>query len=237
MTERLDFSQVPAVRAVPVVTDWRALTRDEFVSRADVPMIFKGLGGGADARAERARGPAAGTASSSAPSGTSASQIRARVSKNGRERPRQAVPLREFIAALDAGEEGVYAAEWYLFKEHPELLQDAIGAFPDYLLDDWLESVRAAVAVRLGDTHNVYWGATGSVTPVHYDSLNACTWNLTLKGVKRWLLFPARAVLGCRVAGVLRRTFRARGLLTEEGLFTPETVQACLDAALPASRG
>jgi Cupin-like domain len=220
---------MPAVRAVPVVSDWRALTRDEFVSRADAPMIFAGLGAGSRA--------AGWDREFFRAFGDEPVQIHTRVSEvrpkpdttyDGRECVRQTVPLREFIAALDAGEEGVYAAEWYLFKEHPDLLRHAIEAFPDFLLDDWLESVPPPLRFDSNTRTNVYWGATGSVTPVHYDSLNACTWNLTLKGVKRWLLFSARELQV--PAPRCWEELRARGLLTEDGLFTPDTVQAYLDA-------
>jgi hypothetical protein len=240
-TVHLDFSQMPGVCAVPIVTKWRSLTRDEFVSRADTPMIFRGLGTGARAagwdreffrafgderiqiraRASKVRPPPPRSCASAGLAGASGEGGKPDATYDGR------ATLREFIAALDAGDEGVYAAEWYLFKEHPELLQDAIGAFPDYLLDDWLESVPPPLRFDSNTRTNVYWGATASVTPVHVDSMNACTWNLTLKGVKRWLLFSAREL---DVPPRYWEELHALGLLTEDGLFTPGTVQAFLDA-------
>jgi hypothetical protein len=84
-----------------------------------------------------------------------------------------------------------------------------------------------ATAFDPATRNNVYWGATGSATPAHYDSLNSCTWNLTLKGIKRWLLlfsareFPLPTPQCWDELG-------ARGLLTSGGRFTPATVRSYL---------
>jgi hypothetical protein len=194
------FTDIPGVRRVPVVADWRALTRREFVAKTDVPMLFQGLGTGTKAIAwDREFLRALGGAR-----------------------------LRDFLAALDAGEHGVYASEWYLFKEHPELLADVVADFPEYLLDDWLESIPPPLSFDADTRNNVYWGAHGSATPIHYDSFNGCTWNVTLKGVKRWLLLSAREF--AQSAPQCWSALETHGLVTDRGLFTPETVRRYLAA-------
>jgi len=194
------FRDVVGVRSVPVVTNWRGFDRRDFLCRANGPMVLRGLGDGAKALGwDRDLLQALGG-------------------------PR----LRDFLAARDAGEEGVYAAEWYLFKDHPERLDDVIAGFPEYLLDDWLESIPPPLSFG-GDTrNNVYWGTAGSSTALHYDSFNGCTWNLTLKGVKRWVLFSARDFVW--PSPECWALLAAQGLLTDRGLFTPETVRQYLAA-------
>jgi len=198
--ETASFSNIPGVRQVPVLTNWRALTRREFVAKAGVPMVFKGLGAGTKAIAwDREFLRALGGAR-----------------------------LHDFIAALDAGAEGVYASEWYLFKEHPDLLDDVVAGFPEYLRDDWLESIPPPLSFGADTRNNVYWGATKSATPVHCDSFDACTWNLTLTGVKRWLVFSTRDF----PEGPPRcwPTLEARGFITDRGFLTPASVRRYIEA-------
>lgn len=209
LTDSTSFASVPGVRSVPVIRNWRALAAGEFLARTDTPLVFEGLGAGTKASGwDRDFFRAFGD---------QLVRVRAAADVAGAEIVQQLRPLREFIAALDAGEDGVYAAEWYLFKDCPHLVRDVVEGFPAYLLDDWLECIPPPLAFGSDTRNNVYWGANGSCTPVHYDSLNACTWNLTVKGVKRWLLFSAREF---RLSSPQCWTeLRARGLLAGKRAF------------------
>ena len=215
--EIFDYNQVSAVRSVPVVEDWRSLSQADFLERADCPMIFQSLGADIEAKKRWDRRFLGQFSDEMV-------QVKSTFALNSSERIWSTeVRLRDFISAIEAGEERVYAAEWYIFRNYPELLQDVTSGFPEYLLDDWLELIPASWAFGTEMRTNLYWGAPKSITPIHYDSLNACTWNVTLKGSKRWLLFSTREFE--ITAPQCWQQLQEKGFVTEYGLFTPEAVQ------------
>src|SRR5205807_2588793 len=82
--------------------------------------------------------------------------------------------LGDFIAELPS-REGMYLSEWYLFRRHPEFLDDVAGRLPDYLKDDWLEVLPPRWQLGPGARNNVYWGGRGTWTACHYDSVRTVT--------------------------------------------------------------
>ena len=212
-----EFRRIPGVVSVPVFADWRTITHEAFLANSDVPMVFPGLAAATGARTWSRQFFGA--------FGDDIISVRGRRTPGG-DAPVRSMRLADFIAALDAGEQGIYLAEWYLFKDHPELLTDLTTGMPGYLADDWLESIPPPLAFGADTRNNLYWGANGSATAVHCDSFNGCTWNVTLTGVKRWVLFSARGV--AQPLAQWWKELEQRRFLDERGLFTPETVHQYL---------
>jgi hypothetical protein len=116
---------------------------------------------------------------------------------------RTAMPLGVFAEAVSR-ERCIYVAEWYAARESAVFLDD-IGDLPGFLEDDWLGAMPFATwpfNPRLRT--NIYWGAAGSATHCHFDAANTVTWNATLQGTKRWLLFSGRDFPNAPSAGARR---------------------------------
>jgi hypothetical protein len=181
-----DYASVSEVQPIPILERWRDIGPEEFRRvHAHRPAILPGLG--ADSRAFRTwdreflkrfrREPVT---------------VKSRVQISGKEQ--KAVlytDVATMLGMLD-GPEPVQVSEWYLFRRHPELLDDLTHVFPPYLLDDWLELFPRGWIFNSGSRTSIYLGTDGTSTSCHVDGWNTVTWAATLRGTKRWLTFSTR---------------------------------------------
>jgi hypothetical protein len=226
MAQVLDyFAAGPSdISPLPVLHDWATLSQDQFMARfSNQPVILAGLGSGTAAMAKWDRGFFQRY-------GNDAVTVRRPGTID--ERPCTWVTqtrLRDFIAEVGHSE-GLYIPGWYVFKSHPELFNDLRGDYPPYLLDDWFEAIPAQWAFDRNTRNYLYWGAHGSSTSCHYDTLRAVTWNTTLRGSKRWLLFSCRELLPEQDKQRRIDALKHAGLLGDDYFATPERIQRYLTA-------
>lgn len=115
---------------------------------------------------------------------------------------RSSATLAKAIADIQAGASG-YVRDWRFRDAHPELLTD-LPNLP-YFQNDWLQYRE--------DTKNVYneiyIGATGTFTPIHYDIWGSHSWHLVISGQKKWMLCPPSTIKNndalCRALNILDR--------------------------------
>lgn len=226
-----DYSAIAGVRPVRRLQDWAALSGVEFRQRfSNQPVVLEGVARAWPAFRKWTReylaekcGTDLVTVRTPGMLGSEEVQLSARV------------PLRSFAEGV-ASSPGAYLAQWYAYRRHPELYDD-IGWLPEYLSIDWLAGVPRGWVMSTFDRNNIYWGAAGSSTYCHYDHLNAVTWNATISGTKRWLLFSGRMFPEVEQSRCLARLVRT-GLATSgpsalsEGLVTPAGIRRYLDGRL-----
>jgi hypothetical protein len=219
------FSDIPGVKPVPVVDDWKSLSREEFIARTtNEPLLLRGLG--SESRAYREWDHAFFEREVKEP----VTLVTEKHLGSKEYRCTAEVSMKEFVSFLD-GPDRVYLREWYLFRKHPRLIQHVIDTFPPYLLDDWMEVIPNGWALNRGTRNNVYWGSHGTRTPFHFDTLNTVTWNVTIRGVKRWLLFSAR-----EVEPGYRQLLGSLGV-ARDGFITPEGIARYLAERPPEIPG
>jgi len=179
----------PEVAPIEVLSDWDQLSADEFFHRYDDrPVILAGLG-------HRTAAMSRWTNDFFSQFGDELVKVRLQDSLQLTSAGMWGshMKLSRFIEAVQTTP-GLYLSEWYFFRDHMQHMQDVVGALPDYLLEDWLELIPEGWALGRAMRNNVYWGGHGSSTACHADNFNAQTWNITLRGTKRWLLVRTRDV-------------------------------------------
>jgi hypothetical protein len=144
------------------------------------------------------------------------------------------LPLRDFIRAVKE-QPGLHLPEWTFFRRHAEYLKDTSTGLPDYLLEDWLELFPDRWVFRFSPSvrNNIWWGSDRSATPLHWDSLGAVTWSITLRGTKRWLLFDGHP-FGPIDYEEARRRMLAAGLCDAKGYLSEATIAAYLQSRTPS---
>jgi hypothetical protein len=180
-----DYSHLPFVQRVDVLEEGGSITADELVTKyGNRPLLLKQTAVAASAAdwSDVFEALAEMKCVMAAP-----------VDVAGRTYVfKSSVTLRDFMREAEA-REGVYLSEWYLFERAPELIDQLTSELPDALLDDWLDIMPRSWRFMSAPTRtNVYYGAHGSRTRVHVDSMNTTTWNMCLNGTKRWLMFSCQ---------------------------------------------
>ena len=200
---------------MPVMEDWRTCSREDFFKRISTSaVVLKGLG--SDSRAYREwdneffrkhwKAPVTVTCENRIGSTSNLATMK--------------MQLDQFISLVN-GPEPVYLSFWYFFRENPHLIDQLTSTFPDYLLDDWMGIIPNGWGFSPGTRNNLFWGSNGTCTRCHYDDLNTITWNTTLRGNKRWLLFSARGFDSYQPNGDWTRLMHEHGVMTD-GFVTAE---------------
>ena len=181
-----DYARLEHVRPIPRLRAWSRLTPEEFsVTYRDQPVIFEGLVKQWPAYGKWSREFLVGAVGSE-----TLVDVRRPMALGSHQHQWAAkVPLGVFAREVQTTL-GLYLAEWYAHPRHTALLAD-IDPVPDFLDDDWLASIPNDAFNTLHRTP-VYWGGFGSATDCHFDNSNTVTWNASIMGTKRWLLFSGR---------------------------------------------
>lgn len=181
-----DYAALDHVRPIPRLRDWSRLTPEEFASTyGDHPVVFEGLAKQWPAYRKWTREFIVGAVGAE-----TMVEVRRPMALGSDQHQWEAkVPLGVFAQEVQTTP-GLYLSEWYPYPRYASLLED-LAPVPDFLADDWLASIP-------NDGFNtfhrapLYWGGFGSATDCHFDNSNTVTWNATLMGTKRWLLFSGR---------------------------------------------
>ncbi len=181
-----DYSRLGAVRSVPRRRDWSRLSPEEFAAaHGDLPVVLEGVARQWPACRKWNRQFMLATVGAD-----TLVDVRRPMALGDRQQQWAAkIPLGVFARAVESSP-GLYLAEWYVHSQVRELFAD-VQPIPDFLDDDWLARIPCD-AFRAIHRNNIYWGAAGSATDCHFDNSNTVTWNATIVGTKRWLLFSGR---------------------------------------------
>jgi len=181
-----DYSRLSQVRPVPRLREWSRLTPEEFAAaHGDLPVIVEGVARQWPAYRKWNRQYMLATVGAD-----TLVEVRRPMALGGQRQQWAAkVPLGVFAREVESSP-GLYLAEWYAHSHGHDLFAD-IQPIPDFLNDDWLARIPSD-GFRAIHRNNVYWGAAGSATDCHFDNSNTVTWNATIVGTKRWLLFSGR---------------------------------------------
>ena len=186
LVEVPDYSRIDEVRPIPRLRDWSRLTSEEFsTSYADHPVVFEGLAKQWPAYRKWNREYLVDVIGSE-----TQVEVRRPIALGSQQHQWEAkVPLGVFAEEVQTTR-GLYLAEWYPYPRYPTLLAD-LAPVPDFLAVDWLSSIPME-GFNTFHRAPLYWGGAGSATDCHFDNSNTVTWNATIKGAKRWLLFSGR---------------------------------------------